>query len=54
LKKTLPFFLALIILLLPSASAGQIFKDASETILSNGLKVIMLENHKAPMVSFQV
>src|SRR4051812_1745235 len=25
-----------------------------ETILPNGLKVILLENHKAPLVTFQV
>ncbi len=40
--------------LLPSVSAAQMFKGASDTTLSNGLKVIMLENHKAPLVSFQV
>ncbi len=54
LKKTRPFFLALMLFLLPSVSAGQTFKEASDTVLSNGLKVIMLENHKAPLVSFQV
>jgi zinc protease len=40
--------------LIPSNSFGQAFKDASEIHLSNGLKVILLENHKSPMVTFQV
>ncbi|MHC1728817.1 MAG: M16 family metallopeptidase [Syntrophobacteraceae bacterium] len=43
-----------LLVLSPSLSSGQTFKDASEARLSNGLKVIMLENHKAPIVSFQV
>ncbi|MGC9196538.1 MAG: M16 family metallopeptidase [Syntrophobacteraceae bacterium] len=30
------------------------FENASEAQLANGLKVIMLENHQAPIVSFQV
>jgi zinc protease len=30
------------------------FENASEARLANGLKVIMLENHQAPIVSFQV
>jgi len=33
---------------------AELFKDASEARLSNGLKIIMLENHKAPVISFQV
>ena len=41
------FFLAL-------CSAAELFRDASEARLSNGLKVIMLENHKSPVISFQV
>jgi len=34
--------------------AAELFRDASEARLSNGLKLIMLENHKAPLISFQV
>ncbi|MCE5334281.1 MAG: insulinase family protein [Desulfobacteraceae bacterium] len=40
--------------LFSSQAMGQSFKDASEARLPNGLKVIMLENRKAPIVSFQV
>ncbi|MEN6441626.1 MAG: pitrilysin family protein [Syntrophobacter sp.] len=41
--------------LLPAVSSGQtIINEAVEVRLSNGLKVILLENNKAPMVSFQV
>jgi len=35
------------------ASAG-LTDQVSETVLPNGLKVILLENHKAPLVTFQV
>jgi zinc protease len=45
---------ALFVGLTPSNSSGQAFRDASEVHLSNGLKVILLENHKSPMVTFQV
>jgi zinc protease len=41
----------LLIFLIPiNATAG----DVKETILPNGLKVLTLENHKAPVVTFQV
>lgn len=53
LKILLPL-LALFIGFLPAHSSGQAFKDASEVRLSNGLKVILLENHKSPMITFQV
>ena len=33
---------------------AMMFEDASEVRLANGLKVIMLENHTAPVVCFQV
>ena len=46
--------LASLFVLHPSPSSGQTFQDASEVRLSNGLKVILLENHKSPVVSFQV
>ena len=38
----------------PALCSAEVFKDASEARLSNGLKVIMLENHKSPIISFQV
>ena len=41
------------IFLVPISEAG-LKEDVSETVLSNGLKVILLENHKAPLVTFQV
>jgi zinc protease len=37
----------------PSSEAG-LREKVSEHVLSNGLKVILLENHKAPVVTFQV
>ena len=37
----------------PLAEAG-LREQVFETVLSNGLKVILLENHKAPLVTFQV
>ncbi len=47
-------FLCTMFLLIPSLSPGEVFKDATEARLSNGLKVILLENHQSPIVSFQV
>ena len=47
------FFLLVCFLSIPFSEAGlrdQVF----ETVLPNGLKVILLENHKAPLVTFQV
>jgi zinc protease len=42
-----------LLLCAPSSEAG--FKETVyETTLPNGLKVILLENHKAPLVTFQV
>jgi zinc protease len=38
---------------IPSSEAG-IGENVFETVLSNGLKVILLENHKAPLVTFQI
>ena len=35
-------------------SAAGLGEQVYETILDNGLKVILLENHKAPVVTFQV
>lgn len=41
------------LLAVPCASAG-LTDQVTETVLPNGLKVILLENHKAPLVTFQV
>ena len=36
------------------SSSGAMAEKVQETVLSNGLKVILLENHKVPEVTFQV
>jgi zinc protease len=41
------------LLFIPNARA-ELKERVFETVLSNGLKVILLENHKAPLVTFQV
>jgi zinc protease len=41
------------ILFVPMSEAG-LKENVFETVLPNGLKVILLENHKAPLVTFQV
>lgn len=46
-------FLLLLFLFLPDAQAG-LGDRVFETTLSNGLKVILLENHKAPLVTFHI
>jgi zinc protease len=47
------FFLFVCFLFVPPSEAG--LKDqVFETFLPNGLKVILLENHKAPLITFQV
>lgn len=47
--------LILLILSLVSTSQGAGLRDqVTEVILPNGLKVLLLENHKAPLVTFQV
>jgi zinc protease len=43
----------LFILFVPISEAG-LKGNVFETVLPNGLKVILLENHKAPLVTFQV
>ena len=52
------FHLALPLLLFPFLLLGQaeagMQEKVFETSLSNGLKVILLENHKAPLITFQV
>jgi len=46
--------LALGNLCFPIFAAGTIAERVSETVLPNGLKVLLLENHKAPVITFQV
>jgi len=51
------FVATVFFLLLLSVSAAQgigLRDQVSEVVLPNGLKVLLLENHKAPVVSFQV
>lgn len=46
-------FLIFFVLTLAQARAG-LKEQVYETVLDNGLKVILVENHKAPVVTFQV
>jgi zinc protease len=50
----LVLFSILFFLLLPSTSQAGLGDRVFETTLSNGLKVILLENHKAPLITFHV
>lgn len=52
--KRILFPLSLLCLFITSTSGASVNDQAFETVLSNGLKVILLENHKAPLVTFQV
>ena len=56
LRKNLavPVLLLMFILVLPLQSQAGLKERVYETALSNGLKVILLENHRAPVVTFQV
>ncbi|MEW6002680.1 MAG: pitrilysin family protein [Nitrospirota bacterium] len=47
-------FLFLLLCVLPVSLEAGLKEQVSETILDNGLKVILLENHKASVVTFQV
>ena len=54
LKWNLAFLIfSLGFLFIPLSEAG-LKEQVFETVLPNGLKVILLENHKAPLVTFQV
>jgi zinc protease len=54
LKWTLAFLILFFYgLFVPLAEAG-LRQQVFETVLPNGLKVLLLENHKAPLVTFQV
>ncbi len=55
LFRTRTIFLSLLLsLLLNTISEAGLKENVFETFLPNGLKVILLENHKAPLVTFQV
>jgi zinc protease len=45
---------ALLTAFMPAASDAALREQVFETILPNGLKVILLENHKAPLLTFQI
>jgi zinc protease len=50
---TISFILFIFLFIAPGAEAA-LKERVYETVLSNGLKVLLLENHKAPVVTFQV
>ena len=58
LRKLSPIYLVLFLIFLfifPLRLSGAgLTEQVFETVLPNGLKVILLENHKAPLVTFQV
>ncbi|MGZ3536647.1 MAG: M16 family metallopeptidase [Thermodesulfobacteriota bacterium] len=53
LRRTFPLLLLSFVLSVSISEAG-LKENVFETVLTNGLKVILLENHKAPLVTFQV
>ena len=52
-RRLFPLLLLFLILSVAISEAG-LKENVFETALPNGLKVILLENHKAPLVTFQV
>jgi zinc protease len=55
MKRTfLTLFLGVAVIISPAVAWSGLADRVSETILPNGLKVLVLENHKAPVVTFQV
>jgi len=53
--RTRTIYLSLVLFLLfATISEAGLKENVFETLLPNGLKVILLENHKAPLVTFQV
>jgi zinc protease len=52
-EKLIPCLLLSLFLFIPLSEAG-LREHIFEAVLPNGLKVILLENHKAPLVTFQV
>ena len=53
-KRKILFLFSLFCLLSTPPSEAGLRDQVFETVLPNGLKVILLENHKAPLVTFQV
>src|SRR5512137_2335690 len=53
IRRLFPLLLLSFILSASISEAG-LKENVFETILPNGMKVILLENHKAPLVTFQV
>ncbi len=53
-KRKILFLFSLFCLLSAPPSEAGLKEQVFETALPNGLKVILLENHKAPLVTFQV
>lgn len=53
-KGTIYWFFLLLPFIFPGGSQASMAEKVQETFLANGLKVLMLENHKTPEVTFQV
>src|SRR4030065_439343 len=53
LERVIFLLLLSLFLFIPFSEAG-LKEQVFETVLHNGLKVILLENHKAPLVTFQI
>jgi zinc protease len=54
MKRGASLFLALAFCALGPSTAGSLTYPVQETVLDNGLKVLMLENRKSPIATFQV
>jgi zinc protease len=48
------YLILLLCLLSPALAEAGLREQVFETVLPNGFKVILLENHKAPLITFQV
>ncbi len=53
-RRKVTFLFLIFFLILTSISEAGLKENVFETALPNGLKVILLENHKAPLITFQV
>lgn len=49
-----PILFSVLLLFIAGPCAAELQQVVSETVLTNGLKVLLLENHKAPVITFQV
>ncbi len=54
MKVACSFVLWVMFFLFPALCSAEVFRNITEARLSNGLKVIMFENHKSPIISLQV